>query len=123
MWLPGVLAGVKLTPEQVRMIQEHPTLKAKVDALTKDKAAAEAKAAAAEKKANEVEQKYQELKASTDKDIQIAVLQAKMQAGLLMLKRAEGVRTTSAGAAEMTPGAGAAATPVALDQYFAFGTN
>ena len=124
----------KLTAEQAKMIKEHPTLSAanatlskKVETLTREKTDAVARAVAAEAKAKKYEDDYNALKVSKDKDVEIAVLKAKMQGGYLMLRRAEAMSggpaaATGAAGAE-TPGAGpsmgpGAPTPTALEQFF-----
>lgn len=116
------------------MIKEHPALSAanaalskKVEALTRENCCAVARVVAAEAKAKKYEDDFNALKVSKDKDVEIAVLKAKMQGGLLMLQRAEAMTSgrDALGAAEAaTPGAGpsvgpAVPTPTALEQFFA----
>ena len=131
---PAPAGPKKLTPEQAKMIKEHPALSAanaalskKVEALTRENCCAVARVVAAEAKAKKYEDDFNALKVSKDKDVEIAVLKAKMQGGLLMLQRAEAMTSgrDALGAAEAaTPGAGpsvgpAVPTPTALEQFFA----
>ena len=102
-----------LTPHTRRTLAAH------APAMARAKATAEANAV-------KFEGLYNALKASAGKDVEIAILKAKMQGGLLMLQRAEaaaGAGTSAGGGAGgATPGPGGASselpTPTALQQFF-----
>ena len=113
-----------MSKDQLQMITEHPKLAdkvkqltAQVNTLTKDKDKAEADAA-------KFEMLYNQAKTGLDDKVEIAVLKAKNQAGLLMLQKAEAVAAAAAGAGVGTPGpAGTPGVPTpqtsALQQFFA----
>lgn len=125
-------ALTKLQGEHDALVTKHAKLEqalttkgARITALEKEKSGLEVAKVRAEAKLESLQVEHDALTQTSEKDVTIAVMKAKMEAGFLMLQRAEG-RTAatagSAGGATATPGAAGSAdalpTPTALEQFF-----